>query len=316
MNARIKQKEGESVNRFVFALLGLFLLAQTVAGVVQESIHPVYYRDKAIVLLYHDVVESFEPGKQNHSTVTIDQFREHLRMLKEKGFRIITMDAFVRFMLDGKPVPANAVVLTFDDGYESFYNVAFPVLQEFGVTASNFVVGVSSDLFNPDAEPHLTWDQMRELKEKGMGIYSHTYNLHRYVQTDLQGQVGPALTSQLYLEQKKRQEDENEYRNRISTDMKFMEKRLQQELGFQPKLLAFPFGAYNTAVVEEGGRVGIELFFTIEEGMNVPDSRFVRRINAGEPYMTAEALWHYIKNIFEKHQNEEPKTDYRRLYNS
>lgn len=293
------------MNRLVYVLMGLLILAQTAkAGVVQESIHPVYYRDKAIVLLYHDVVESFEPGKQYHSTVTINQFREHLSMLKEKGFRIITMDTFVGFMLAGKPVPANAVVLTFDDGYESFYNAAFPVLQEFDVTASNFVIGISSDLFNPDAEPHLTWDQMRELKAKGMGIYSHTYNLHRYVRTDLKGQVGPALTSRLYLEQKKRQEFEQEYLNRISSDLKFMEKRLQQELGLQPKLLAFPYGAYHAAVVEEGRKVGIELFFTIEEGLNEPGSRFVRRINAGEASMTAEALWDKLKNMIEKRRNE------------
>jgi len=292
------------VKKIVYVLLGLFLLAQTAkAGVVHQSIRPVHYRDQAVVLLYHDVVERFEPEKQNHSTVTVGQLRDHLRMLKEKGFRIISMDAFVRFMLDGKPVPANAVVLTFDDGYESFYKAAFPVFQEFGVSASNFVIGVSSDLFNPDAEPHLTWDQMRELKAKGMGIYSHTYDLHRYVRTDVQGRVGPALTSRLYLEQKKRQEAEQEYRNRISTDMKFMDKRLRQELGWQPKLLAFPFGTYNASVVEEGRKAGVELFFTIEEGLNEPGSRFVRRINAGEPYMTAEALWYHLQNIFKKHRN-------------
>ncbi len=305
------------MKRFVYPLMGLLILAQTVkAAVVQESSHPVYYRDEVIVLLYHHVVENFESGKQRNSTVTIRQFREHLTMLKEKGFHIITMDTFIGFMLEGKSVPANAVVLTFDDGYESFYKAAFPVLQEFGVTASNFVVGISSDLFNPDAEPHLTWDQMRELKTKGMGIYSHTYDLHRYVRTGLGGQIGPALTSPFYLEQKKRQENSKEYRNRISTDMKFMEKRLRQELGFQPKLLAFPFGAYNHAAVEEGRKAGIELFFTIEEGMNVPGSRFVRRINAGEPYMTAEALWHHLKIIFENRQNEEPKTGFKRLYHS
>jgi len=288
------------VKKIVYAaVLGFLLLALTTkGGVTPKFDHPVYYRDKVIVLLYHDIVEHFESEKQNHSTLTANQLREHLRMLKENGFRIIPMKSFVRFMLEGKPVPANAVVLTFDDGYESFYKTAFPVLQEFGVTASNFMVGVSSDLFNPDAEPHLTCGQMRELKAKGMEFYSHTYDLHRYVRIGPQDQVGPALTSRLYLEQKKRQETEHEYRRRIAADMNFMEKRLRQELGVQPKLLAFPFGSYDAAVVEEGRKAGVELFFTIEEGLNEPGNRFVKRINAGEPYMTAEALWNLLNKYF------------------
>lgn len=287
------------MKKIMYAVLGLFLLALTTEGGVRQTVdHPVYYRDQVIVLLYHDIVERFESEKHHHSTLTTDQLREQLRMLKEHGFRIIPMKSFVRFMLEGKPVPANAVVLTFDDGYESFYKAAFPVLQEFGVPASNFVVGISSDLFNPDAEPHLTWDQMRELQAKGMEFYSHTYDLHRYVRTDPQGQVGPALTSRLYLEQKKRQETDTEFRKRIAADLNFMEKRLRQELGAQPKLLAFPFGSYDEAVVEEGSKAGVELFFTVEEGLNEPGNRFVKRINAGEPYMTAEALWNLLNKYF------------------
>lgn len=287
------------VRKRFFVFIGIWMFALTLAAAAaEEPSSPVYYQDQAVVLLYHDVAESFKPGQPNDSTVTVEQFREHLKMLKDKGFRIVTMDDFLGFMLEGKKLPANAVVLTFDDGYESFYRTAFPVLREFGATASNFIVGVSSDLFNPDAEPHLTWEQMRELKSSGMGIFSHTYDMHRYVRTDSEGREGPALTSRFYLEQKRRQETETEYRRRISTDLAFMEKRLHQELGPQRKLLAFPYGANRKEVVEEGDRLGIEMYFTIEEGMNNRGSRFVRRINAGEPYMSAEALWYHLGKYF------------------
>lgn len=273
------------------------------AGTDRKPVQEIYFKDKAVVLLYHDIQPSFQQKGANEGTLTVQMFREHLQMIKNRGFRVISMDSFINFMLHGSAIPPNAIVLTFDDGYESFYTNAFPVLREFGFTASNFVIGMSSDLFNPDADPHLSWDQMRELKAVGMGIYSHTYDLHRFVPVDQTGlQKEPALTSRRFLEQKRRVESETEYRKRIASDMDFMNKRLEEELGPQPRLLAFPFGAYDQEAMEEAVRAETALFFTVEEGMNETGGRLIRRVNAGEPYMNAEALWTQMNKIMENQQ--------------
>lgn len=267
---------------------------------VQAPAKEVYYRQQAMVLLYHDVRSELPPGDKGASTVSTTQLREHLRMLTEKGFHILTMDDFVSFMLYGKHIPANAVLLTFDDGYESFYKEAAPVLQQFRATAANFIVGESSDRFNPEAEPHLSWAQMRRLKAKGIGFYSHTYSQHRMAASEPDGALRPALASRIFLKKANRVETEDQYRDRIYTDLAWMEKRLNQELGPQRFLLAFPYGAYNETVLEEARRAGIELFFGIEEGMNVPGNRIVKRVNAGEPYMTADTLWAHMQSIIAK----------------
>lgn len=275
----------------VLLLSGIITMCMTASDRVER----VYYRDKVIVLLYHDIQDSLKGDEHSSSTITVKQFREHLSMLKKQGFRIISMDMLIEFMLQGRSAPPNAVVLTFDDGYESFYTAAFPVLKEFAVTASNFIVGISTDLFNPNAEPHLKWEQLRELKKSGMGIYSHTYNLHQMIPTHPVGKKGPALISRHYLAQRDRFESDEEYLDRVSADLQFMEKRFGQELGKQRKLLAFPYGAYTAEVEALGRKLGIDLFFTTEEGINEPGGSLVRRINAGEPYMTAEALWHCLR---------------------
>ncbi|MFS0840975.1 polysaccharide deacetylase family protein [Paenibacillus sp. 1P03SA] len=259
---------------------------------------PVYYENKAIVLLYHDIRKTAGNRKDLPSTVTPGQFEEHLEMLKERGFRIVPMEQFVQFMREGGKLPPNAVVLTFDDGYETFYTEALPILKNHGVTASNFIVGISSDQFNRDAEPHLNWNQIRELRDAGMGIYNHTYNLHRQIPEGGTETMTPALITRMFLEQKKRGEIDGEYRTRIRSDIAFLEKRLDEETGKHRRLLAFPYGAYTDAVAVEGRRAGIELFFSIEDGINRPGSEIVRRINAGEPYITADVLWSMLKKVF------------------
>ncbi|WP_409344761.1 polysaccharide deacetylase family protein [Paenibacillus sp. MBLB4367] len=287
---------------YVYVIYGILLIGLTsvVMGLEgkKEAAAPVYYKDKAFVLLYHDVRQTLPAGKAGASTVSAEQLAEHLRMLKNRGFRIVPMDEFTAFMTGGGKLPPNAVVLTFDDGYESFYTEAFPVLKAFGARASNFIVGISSDLFNPDADPHMTWEQLRTLKKHGMGIYSHTYDLHRMVRTKPGGSPAPALTAGMFMEQKVQPESEAAHRRRISSDIAFMEKRLEQETGAHRALLAFPYGAYDETALEEGRNAGIELFFTVEEGTNAPGSRLVKRINAGEPYMTADMLWDRLNEFF------------------
>lgn len=282
---------------FVVLAAGL-AAAAAVLHLRTEGTSLIYYKDKAIVLVYHDIRQMPASEEAGASTLGADRLEDHLMMLESRGFQIISMDAFAGFMLEGRSIPPNAVILTFDDGYESFYSEAFPILKRFGASASNFIVGISSDLFNPDAEPHLTWEQMRELKSHGMGIYSHTYNLHRMVPADRTGSEEPALTARMHLEQKRRSETEPEYRRRIFSDLTFLEKRFEQELGRDRSLLAFPYGSYDEIVLDEGAKAGIELFFTVEEGINVAGSRIVKRINAGEPYMTSDYLWNRLTAFF------------------
>ncbi|WP_010493087.1 polysaccharide deacetylase family protein [Paenibacillus elgii] len=104
------------------------------------------------------------------------------------------------------------------------------------------------------------------------------------------GQPQPALTHPTYLTQRNRTESAEEYRRRIRSDLTFMNERLRSELGNHSRLLAFPYGAYNEETLQAAEEAGIGLLFTIKEGINSAADRLVYRINAGEPYMTADAL--------------------------
>ncbi|KZE81186.1 polysaccharide deacetylase family protein [Paenibacillus elgii] len=279
-------------------LTALKLSDITTARQPQAEIH---YESKVIVLVYHDVQEPDAAGMPRLLTVTPQQFDAHLKALQDHSYQVISMEDYVRFARQGKPVPPNAVVLTFDDGYESFYTRAYPILQKHGVPASNFVIGAPTDKRDPKKGQYLTWNQMRELVKAGHGIYSHTYDSHRMVDTAPKGPQQPALTHPAYLAQSKRTESAEEFRKRILSDLTFMNERLRTELGDRSKLLAFPYGAYNKETLQAAEEAGIELLFTIREGINTASDRLVHRIDAGEPYITADTL---IATIRKYHKNE------------
>lgn len=82
----------------------------------------VYYQNKVIVLMYHEVTKTPpDPGALKLSNLT-----RQLDEMKANGFHWITMKEYTDFILHKAKVPDNAVLMTFDDGYESFTRTLFP----------------------------------------------------------------------------------------------------------------------------------------------------------------------------------------------
>ncbi|MFC4769962.1 polysaccharide deacetylase family protein [Effusibacillus consociatus] len=270
----------------LFLLIGgLVSACEPSAKAVEKKQGPVYYQDKVIVLMYHHI----DPNESG-ITISPERFKSHLDALQQKGYNVISIEQYQQFLKTRAAIPPNAVVLTFDDGYESFYTHAFPELKKRSLPATNFIVVKSTDVVNPNILPHLSWDQMREMKKHGISFYNHTYDQHRVGQTSKTGEKNPLLANPLFLPGENRPESAGEYRARIKEDLSLAEKRLEEELGEQPKFLAFPYGAYNDQVIEVGKELGIELFFTIEEGINDRNQTLIYRLNAGRADLSANDL--------------------------
>lgn len=249
---------------------------------------PTYYQNKAIVLMYHDI--AYQEIKGKTATITPSRLGTHLKMLKDNGYNVISIEQFADFMLNGGTVPDNAVVLTFDDGYESFYTLAAPILKKYGMTAAGFIIGSSTDYNNVETK-HMTWDQMRELKSEGFSFYNHTYNLHDYGEINKAGtRTGPILKQRLYLADEGRYETLTEYNARVLSDLELMESKLKTELGNTYQMLSYPYGEFSTPAKKMAKKAGIKLFFTIDPGINQPGRDTVYRINAGAPTISAAQL--------------------------
>jgi peptidoglycan/xylan/chitin deacetylase (PgdA/CDA1 family) len=128
------------------------------------------------ILTYHSLDES-----ESVISVSPSVFAEHMRILHEAGVRTLSLPAAAQALGDGR-VPAGAVVLTFDDGFENFYHHAYPVLRRYGFMATIFLVTdyCGRDNLWPSQPAHverrslLSWAQVKEMSEAGMAFGAHS----------------------------------------------------------------------------------------------------------------------------------------------
>ncbi|TBR36181.1 MULTISPECIES: polysaccharide deacetylase family protein [Dyella] len=94
------------------------------------------------VLAYHRIMPLPDPATYDFDLELIstspERFREQMMMLRER-FRPMRLSDVAQMIEAGKTIPADAVVVTFDDGYDDNYHIAFPILRELGVPATFFV---------------------------------------------------------------------------------------------------------------------------------------------------------------------------------
>jgi len=241
-----------------------------------------HYSNRVAVLEYHHI----DPNASDY-TITPETFKSHLEALKANHYNVISMKEFVDF-LDGKStVPPDAVVLTFDDGYESFYKYAYPVLKEQNMSATNFII-VSYLGTNPGT-PFLNWDEIQKMKADGFDFHSHTFNSHDF-SADQNGNPVSPLTDPIYLKEKNRMETDEEYQQRVKSDLAEAKKIIHEKLGIQDNLFCFPHGRYNNELLDIGDQLGYKYYFTGLDGLNTPGTKLIKRISAGTAKVKASSL--------------------------
>ncbi len=135
---------------------------------------PVVLPDQAQVpiLMYHYVSE-LPPNPDRYRldlTVLPENFQAQLQYLADAGYHTITLTDLYLHLTQGVPLPEKPIVLTFDDGYKDAYEVAFPLLLDYGFTGTFFVLATPTHFESPD---YMTWAQMKEMSDAGMEIQSH-----------------------------------------------------------------------------------------------------------------------------------------------
>lgn len=297
-NSGLVQKEGAMYipASFITEVLGADLQLPEAEQLERETdietlAEGVYYTNKVGVLMYHAIME--EPT--NSSIISAKQFTEHLQWLKDEGFVPISIEQYTAFIHEDGEVPDNAVLITFDDGYENFYTYAYPALKQFGFPAVNFVIVAGVDDPDMPGIKKLTWEQMREMKQHNIAFHSHTYNMHMYGAVNEKGLEQPAAISKLYLSDEQRAETDEEYTARVTEDLSKAEQRLAEELGNTLHVIAFPYGAYNEHLLSIMNLLGITTSFTVKAGINSADDVNGYRINAGRSDQAAAELLAALK---------------------
>lgn len=153
------------------------------------------------IIAYHKVSDVTEIGL---TTVSPIKFEQQLNIINSLGFEPIT---FKDIEIGGN-LPAKPIIITFDDGYESVYDIALPILEKFGYKA---VVYIITDFIGKHSTweavsfqqkyMHLSLSQIRILQKKGYEIASHGKS-HKYLPIMSNKEVYSELTdSKMYLEE-------------------------------------------------------------------------------------------------------------------
>ena len=140
-------------------LFGVVVLAAVGWGVLRMQYVPP-------VLMYHRIDDQSQVTKLS---VSPESFARHMKFLDDWGYRVLQLNELAQYVQSGTPVPPRSVVITFDDGFDSVFTEAFPVLRQHAVPATVFVIT------DRVGEPgYLTWEQIQEMSEHGITIGSHT----------------------------------------------------------------------------------------------------------------------------------------------
>lgn len=248
------------------------------------------------VLMYHHLVTCRRGFEGNDAVLAVEQFREQMRSLARAGYRTLDAQGLLDY-LAGRPAPANTVVITFDDGYESNYTYAYPILKEYGLTAIiHIVVAMRPGEVGAGRArlPHLSWDQIRRMVASGtIDIQSHTFDSHYHVGVDATGAKGPKLSAKMWLARAGRLETPEEYEARIAADLQLSEQLIERRLGNDVIAIAYPFGAHNPLVRQViNQRTGIRLGFTIQPGQVRPgdDPLQLSRVNVSPGWTVSEFM--------------------------
>lgn len=146
-------------------------------------------RKQVKILCYHSITRlAHDTAQDPHKLhLPLALFRQHLTYLQHH-YQVIALRDYLAAQREGRSLPPNAVILTFDDGFRNFRTLAAPVLAELGLPATVFIItGKTAEKTNPsrngvwqaeDDFEHLTWEDVRHLQHAGrveVGSHTHTH---------------------------------------------------------------------------------------------------------------------------------------------
>lgn len=187
-------------------------------------------------------------------------FAKQMRFLRNKGYKHLSLDDMGTLMEQGKSFPPKSVVITFDDGFLDNYENAFPVLLEYGIPATIFLVagriGKTNDWMDGKSRvtrKMLTWNHAGEMADHGISMGAHTIN-----HVDL---------TQMSLEL-------------LDDEISGSRTMIEKMLGRKVTSFAYPYGLTSVAVRNAVEKAGFQRACSTTPGFNRigTDSLMIRRI--------------------------------------
>ena len=168
-----------------------------------------YSKDEGVLsIMYH----RFDENKYPSTNIRMDIFKKHIQLIKDLDYDFIHPKNFENNF--NIPKKQKKILITIDDAFQSFYEVAWPFLKKNKIP---FILFVSTEPVGNKG--YMTWSQIREIESENFAVIGHHSHSHEYL-IDVSNE---------------------DFINDIETANKIF----NEKIGYIPNLFSYPFGEYS-----------------------------------------------------------------------
>lgn len=236
------------------------------------------YTREVPILMFHDI-----DGVGEYS-VSKEQFERQMNLIKYNGFNTILFEDLYEYTVNGKELPENSIMITFDDGYQSNYDIAYPILKNLNMKATIYIIGSSfgKDTYKDTGQkiyPHFGYDEAIEMYSSGLiDIQSHSYDMH---QSEKFEENTPVRVSVKRFENESEKDYIEDFNSDFSKENPIIHKITEENI----HSFSYPTGYFDVETEVLLGLLGVKSTVTTETGVNtvikgIPQSLYgLKRIN-------------------------------------
>jgi len=209
---------------------------------------------QTIIFCYHRLVDKVRyPGTE----ITPAAFEAQMKELKDRGITVIPMQDLLAWKRGEKNIPPRCAVISFDDGWKSQYEVAWPIMKKYGYPFTMFIYTEGVRGGSLGGGEAITWEQLADMRDNGVDIEAHSathQDLREGHNIMLAAAGGKRTRTKLTGPQ---------YEQWVRNEVVGSKELLEQRLGIKVNCFAVPFGNYNEHVKELARNAGYEAMFTV-----------------------------------------------------
>jgi biofilm PGA synthesis lipoprotein PgaB len=233
--------------------------------------------NELITLCYHDVRDDIT-GHLDHDqgAVSSRELVNQFSWLREHGYIVVSMQQVIDAKQGGAALPPKAVLLTFDDGYVSFYTRIYPLLKLFNYPAVFALVTQWLEVPEggkipygqgfKDRKDFLSWDQVREMADSGLvEMAAHSHGLHHGEMGNPQKNSQPAMVTRIYDPNSQAYETDDAYYQRIKSDLARNSDLIYQHTNKRPRVMVWPYGAFSQVTQKIAADLGMPITLILND---------------------------------------------------
>ncbi len=176
---------------------------------------PAFSEPGVSVFMYH----RFGEDKYPSTNVSEEQFSSHIEYILSNKIKVIELKELITILENNESLNKKAVAFSVDDAYSSFYKIAWPVFRDNNIPVTLFI---STDIIDKRTKGYMSWEDIKKFIDEG-------------------GSVGQHTSTHLHMPLNNVSD--------IKKDILDSHKSWIKNIGFIPKLFAYPYGEASNEVI-------------------------------------------------------------------